>query len=328
VVKRISGKQRSHPVLLCPSLRNLLVRLLLTLAILAVNLAAQSKTIAERLGYPADAKLVIIHADDLAVAHSEDAASFTALDKRSVSSASIMVPCPWLTEVAEYAKAHPEADLGLHLTLTSEWKTYRWGSVAPSDTVPSLFNPAGTLFSTTAEAVQHDKPADAEREIRAQVERAMAVGIHPTHLDSHMGVLFATTELYAVYVKVAHEYHLPFIAMKDAVQRLQAQSLLSPSDVFFDNVVIAGPDVKPDQWKSFYLNAIKNLTPGLTYLIVHLAYDDTESRAIMGQNDDYGAAWRQRDFDIVTSAEFQQALRDNHIMVIRWRDLQKLANQQ
>jgi len=84
---------------------------------------------------------------------------------------------------------------------------------------------------------------------------------------------------------------LPFIAMKDAVQRLQAQSLLSPNDVFFDNVVIAGPDVKPDQWKSFYLNAIKNLTPGLTYLIVHLAYDDTESRAIMGQNDDYGAAW-------------------------------------
>ncbi|MFL6443294.1 MAG: ChbG/HpnK family deacetylase, partial [Candidatus Sulfotelmatobacter sp.] len=94
---------------------------------------AQGKNTAERLGYPRDSKLLIIHADDLAVAHSEDAASFDALDKRAATSASIMVPSPWLTEVAEYAKAHPDADFGLHLTLTSEWKTYRWGPVASKD---------------------------------------------------------------------------------------------------------------------------------------------------------------------------------------------------
>jgi hypothetical protein len=94
-----------------------------------LHLAAQTRSVAERLGYPADSKLLIIHGDDLAVAHSEDAASFDALDKQAVTSASIMIPCPWLTEVADYAKAHPDADLGLHLTLTSEWKTYRWGPV-------------------------------------------------------------------------------------------------------------------------------------------------------------------------------------------------------
>src|SRR6266536_3274127 len=97
--------------------------------------SAQTKTIAERLGYPPDSKLLILHADDLAVAHSEDAASFDALDKHVVTSASIMVPCPWLNEVAAYAKEHPDADLGLHLTLTSEWKTYRWGPTASRDKV-------------------------------------------------------------------------------------------------------------------------------------------------------------------------------------------------
>lgn len=304
------------------------MRVLLTLAILAVNLAAQTKSIAERLGYPADTKLVILHADDLAVAHSEDAASFAALDKNAVSSASIMVPCPWLTEVADYAKAHPDADLGLHLTLTSEWKTYRWGSVSPSDKVPSLLDAAGTFYSTTDAAAAHAKPDQAEAEIRSQIERAMAYGIHPTHLDSHMGTMFATPELFTAYVKVAHDYHLPFLAVKVTDQRARLLSLLSPSDVLFDTVVIAPPNLQPADRKSFYLNSIKDIKPGLTYFIVHLAYDDSESRAMMGQNEPFGAAWRQADFDIVTSAEFQQALRDNHIVVIRWRDLQKLVNPQ
>src|ERR1700736_3830400 len=159
---------------------------------------AQTKTIAERLGYRTDAKLLIVHADDLAVAHSEDAASFDALDKNAVTSASIMVPCPWLTEVAAYAKAHPYADLGLHLTLTSEWKTYRWGPVESKAAVPSLLDPAGYLWPDTPLAVGVLKAAQAEREIRAQIERAIAMGIHPTHLDSHMGALFSRPDLFAV----------------------------------------------------------------------------------------------------------------------------------
>src|ERR1700686_181187 len=123
----------------------------------------QTKTIAERLGYPHDSKLLIIHADDLAVAHSEDAASFDALDKHAVTSASIMVPCPWLNEVAAYAKSHPDADLGLHLTLTSEWKPYRWGPVESKDKVPSLLDPMGYLWPDTPQAVPALKAAAAER---------------------------------------------------------------------------------------------------------------------------------------------------------------------
>ena len=125
-----------------------------------------------------------------------------------------MVPCPWLTEVADYAKAHPDADLGLHLTLTSEWKTYRWGSVDSSDKVPSLLQSDGTFWLDSPSRLRR-RPNLPKRkqEIRAQVERALAVGIHPTHLDSHMGSLFSTPELIAVYIKVAHEYHLPFLVV-------------------------------------------------------------------------------------------------------------------
>src|SRR5882724_6597496 len=141
----------------------------------------QSKTVAERLGYPADSKLLIVHADDLAVAHSVDSASFDALEKNAVTSASILVPCPWLTEVAEYAKEHPEADLGLHLALTSEWKTYRWGPVESKDKVTSLVDPSGYLWSEVAPAARNIRPEEAEREIRSQIERAIAAGIHPTH---------------------------------------------------------------------------------------------------------------------------------------------------
>jgi chitin disaccharide deacetylase len=302
----------------------LLASILLPLFV-AAYLPAQTKTIAERLGYPADSKLLIIHADDLAVAHSVNSASFAALDKNAVTSASIMVPCPWLTEVAAYAKAHPEADLGLHLTLTSEWRDYRWGSVAPADKVPSLLGPDGTFWSDTAKVASNAKPHEVEIEIRAQIERAIAIGIRPTHLDSHMGSLFFTgPELFAAYVKVAHEYHLPFLAARFGDAKLL--SALSEKDILVDAVPIAGPNVRGDQWKEFYLNAIKSLKPGLSEMIVHLGHDDAELQAITFDHPDYGSAWRQRDYDLANSAEFENAIQENHVVLIKWRDLQKLVN--
>ena len=298
--------------------------LLLILASTAAR--AQNKTIAERLGYPTDSKLLIIHADDLAIAHSEDTASFDALEKNAVTSASIIVPGPWLTEVAAYAKAHPDADLGLHLALTSEWKTYRWGSVESKDKVPSLFDPSGYLWPETLPALHNIKPEEAEREIRAQVERAMSLGIHPTHLDSHMGVLFSSPELFAVYVKVAHEYKLPFLAVRIPNAPAPFFSALSGKDVIVDAVVIANPTVHANEWRDFYVNAVKNLKPGLSEMIVHLGHDDAELQAVTLDHPDYGSAWRQRDFDIMTSPELKKVLEDNHIILVRWKDLKKLVN--
>jgi predicted glycoside hydrolase/deacetylase ChbG (UPF0249 family) len=301
----------------------------LALAILLITLPfsssfAQTKTVAERLGYPADSKLLILHADDLAVAHSEHAASFDALDKQAVTSASIMVPCPWLTEVADYAKAHPDADLGLHLTLTSEWKTYRWGPVESKDKVPSLLDPSGYLWPDTPQSVGALKADEAEREIRAQIERAVAMGIHPTHLDSHMGTLFSRPDLFAVYVKVAREYKLPFLAFIAPDTPKELSSVLSSKDVLLNSVVIADPSVHPSDWNAFYANAIKNLKPGVTEIIVHLGHDDAELQAVTVDHADYGAAWRQRDYDVVTSPEFKKLLENNHVILIHWSDLKKL----
>ena len=286
---------------------------------------AQTKTVAERLGYPADTKLLIIHADDLAIAHSEDAASLEALDKGYVTSASIIVPGPWLAEVADYAKAHPDADLGLHLALTSEWKTFRWGSVESKDKVPSLLDPAGALWPLTEDVRKNAKPQEVEREYRAQVQHALAVGIHPTHLDTHMGSALATPEIVAVYVKIAHEFHLPILAPRIPGDPLKLSALLSEKDVMVDSVTIAGPSVSADKWKDFYLDAIRNMKPGLNEIIVHLGHDDAEMQAVMVDHPDYGSAWRQRDFDVVSSPEFKKSLQDNHIVLVKWKDLQKLV---
>lgn len=286
---------------------------------------AAPPTLAARLGYPPNAKLLILHADDLGVAHAADSASFAALERGAVSSASVMMPTPWVTEVAMWARTHPDADLGLHLTLTSEWETYRWGSVAPRDSVPSLLDPDGTLPRETAPVTARARPDEVERELRAQVERALAVGIRPTHLDSHMGALFTTPALYAVMARVARDYRLPFLAVAGPNGGPRPAPL--PGEVALDAVVIADASVPRDRWPQFYLDAVRALKPGLTEMIVHLGRDDAELRAVMVGHEPYGAAWRQRDADVVNSAEFRQALKDNGVMLVRWRDVQRLMAQ-
>ena len=293
--------------------------------LLASTLPAQTKTIAERLGYPAGSKLLILHADDLGTAHSVNAASLDALDKGAISSASIMMPTPWVAEVAAYARAHPNADLGLHLTVTSEWETYRWGSVESKDKVRSLLDSSGTFPNASAPVAKNANPAEVERELRAQIERALAMGIRPTHVDSHMGTLFTTPALVATYMKVARDYKLPFLALKTVPFGSDPMPLL-PNDIALDAVIIANPEIPRDHWKEFYLNGIAGLKPGtITEMIVHLGYDDAELQAVMVNHEPYGSTWRQRDYDVVNSPEFKKALQDNKVILVTWKQLQKLV---
>jgi hypothetical protein len=289
--------------------------------LLATTMNAQTRNIAERLGHPRDAKLLILHADDLGVAHSENAASFAALDSGGVNSASIMMTTPWVTETAEYMKAKPNADLGLHLVMTSEWDTYRWGGVAPNDKTQSLHDPDGTMPRQVRTVATRAKIDEVERELRAQIDRAYAIGLKPTHVDSHMGALFSTPELFATYVKVARSYKLPYLAFIGAMNPA-ARAALQPGDIFPDTVFDAGNTPK-EGWKQFYLDALKNLKPGLTEILFHLGYDDAELKAVTVNKDAYGAAWRQRDYDVVMSPEWKQALKDNKVVLVTWREIQK-----
>lgn len=241
---------------------------------------AASKTLPERLGYPADAKLLIVHADDLGMARSVNAATTKAFESGLVNSGSIMVPCPWLPEIAAYARSHPQADLGLHLTLTSEWNPYRWGPVLSKDRVSSLLDKSGYFYLTESEAASHADPKEVEAEIRAQIERARSFGIQPTHLDSHMGTLYQNKTLFETLLRVARDNKMPIRLSKEwLASRDYLRATLSPGDVAIDRIISIEPNVTAEDWAKFYTDAIKSIQPGVTELIVHIAYDDEEMRA-------------------------------------------------
>jgi predicted glycoside hydrolase/deacetylase ChbG (UPF0249 family) len=259
------------------------------------------------------------------MAHSINSASIKGLESGLVSSASIMIPCPWLPEIAAYARAQPEADLGLHLTLTSEWSLYRWGPVLPKTTVPSLLDQSGYLYHLEDEAAAHIDVKEAEAEIRAQIARARDLGIQPTHLDSHMGTLYQSKALFETLLRVARENKLPFRVSQEWFARAPFMpSLLGPDDVVLDRTISIEPTVTPENWSRFYTSEIKSLRPGVTDMIVHLAFADEEMKGVTFGHPNWGAEWRQRDFEFVTSDAFRKLLEENNVKLITWRELGKL----
>ena len=307
------------------AMKRLFAIVLSILTLLTVAQAQDTKTIAERLGYPRDAKLLIVHADDLGMAHSVNAATIKAFETGLVNSGSIMVPCPWLSEIAAYARANPQADLGLHLTLTSEWTSFRWGPVSPKDRVSSLLDKDGYFRLTESEAAAQADPKQVEMEITAQIEKARALGIQPTHLDSHMGTLYQSKALFEVFLRVARREKLPVRVAKAWFDRADfLPSVLNPDDVYIDRILDINQTVPAQDWTKFYSDAIKKLEPGVTEVVIHLAYDDAEMQGATVNHPAWGAAWRQRDFEFFTSNAFRKLLQENQIKLITWRELGKL----
>lgn len=282
------------------------------------------QSIQERLGYAKDAKLLILHTDDLALSHSEDSASIHLLEKQHASSGSIQVPCPWFSEMAQYAVTHPDADLGLHLTLTSEWKYYKWMPVSGKDKVPSLVNRNGYFYDDLDSLGKLGKPVEVETELRAQIERAIQAGINVTHLDAHMGCAFFNKEFLKVYLKLAREYRLPCLLNVNAFKflyKVDITDLLTEKDVVTDNVFMAFPPNDNAQHASYYTQLLNKLSPGLNCLLIHAAFDDAEMKAITVDHPDYGAAWRQGDFDFFNNDDFKKLLETNNIHLVTWKEI-------
>jgi predicted glycoside hydrolase/deacetylase ChbG (UPF0249 family) len=272
---------------------------------------ARPPSVAERLGHPKDARLLVLHADDLAMAHSVNEATFEALEQGWVTSASIMVPCPWFPEVAARAQKS-DLDLGVHLTLTSEWTGYRWRPVSASQPVPTLLDASGYLPLTAPPVVRRASLADVEKELRAQIEQALAAGIAITHLDSHMGTLFQTPELSALYRRLGRAYDLPVLVTHEWAD---------DAGVLIDRVLGISPGVSPEGWREAYEGLLSPLPPGVYELIVHLGYDGDELRAATGNAAGWGSAWRQSDLDLVRDPEFRGFLEREGFILVGWKEL-------
>lgn len=285
--------------------------------------APAQSTLQERLGYSKSTKLLILHADDLGVSHSENVASIEVLEKGSVNSASIMVPCPWFPEIADYARKNPKADFGLHLTLTSEWKYLKWSPVASRNTVPGLVNNHCFMYSSVDSVHRYASAKEVETEMRAQIERALQFGIDVTHLDSHMGAVFGKEDFLKVFISLGREYKVPVLLSRPlrVGSTVDPDKVISEKDVVLDMIYTATPQDFKGGMENYYTGVFKSLKPGVSIILLHAAYDDTEMQAVTIDHPDWGAAWRQADVNFFMSENYKRLIKENNIQLITWREI-------
>jgi predicted glycoside hydrolase/deacetylase ChbG (UPF0249 family) len=291
----------------------------ITAFILIALSATAQENIATKLGYPADSKMLIIHADDLGVSHSENMASIQAIENGSVNSGSVMMPTPWVLEVANYANKHANThDFGVHLVLSSEWNNYKWGPVSSSEQVPSLINEHGYFHDACTPTVYSK---EVELELRAQIDRAYSMGFEPTHLDSHMGCLLQSEELTEIYLKIGQSYQLPVLVHKQF-----PEELLKKYDVkvALDEILTISIDEYIKGPEYYYTNTLKNLKPGLSTILIHTAYNNEEMKGMCIDHPDWGSEWRQKDFDFFMSDACKKIIEEENITLITWRQIKEV----
>jgi chitin disaccharide deacetylase len=273
---------------------------------------------AQLLGVSSDSRLLMIHADDLGMCHSVNRAITMALETGAVNSASLMVPCPGFQDAAELARRHPEYDIGIHSTLISEWESYRWGPVAKTEYDAGLIDDNGYFWPRNS--LLGAAPERIHEEISAQIMLARQAGVNPTHLDSHM-LSVARPDYISAYIKAARRFALPFLIDEHWHSCASDEGSATTQDVVVNDLLQAHFKLSVGDLEEYYFSTLRALKPGLNVLLVHPGFDDEELRAITGDCRPYGAAWRQRDFEIVMGTEFQSALRENEIQLVNWRTI-------
>lgn len=286
------------------------------------------RTLAEALGFAPSTKLLIVHADDLGLSRSTNIAVMRAFEHGAITSGSVMVPCPWFGDFAAYYRAHPSLDVGIHATLTAEWAHYRWGGVLPATEIPSLLDDHGYLHASVEQVALHADVDEVERELRAQIERAIDFGIEPTHLDTHMGSVMARPELVDVYLRLGKAFGLPVLAPSRGWSGEVSPYAAAARAMGFrtlDGLYMMHAHDPTKSWAAAYGEMIEAIGPGLNQLIVHLAIDDAEMQAIAIDHPDFGSAWRQWDLDFVQSETFRSQLMASDIELISWRQVRAVS---
>jgi chitin disaccharide deacetylase len=285
-----------------------------------------------RLGFTDNDRVAIIHTDDIGMCQASVSAFADLWNFGLVSSGAVMVPCPWFPKAAEYARFHPQADLGVHITLTSEWQTYRWGPISTRDPLSGMIDDEGFFYHETQPAQEHGEPEYVSREIEAQVQRAFAMGMQPTHMDTHMGAV-ACPKLMRGYLQVALKHRLPPMIFRMEEAEWMARGL--DSDTAGLAVMLSGyleslgmplldhifgldlssPDGRLEEAK----DAFAGLQPGITHFILHPSKDTPELRDICPD-------WRGRvaNYETFLSEELRTYIRSIGIQVIGYRRLQEL----
>ncbi len=302
------------------------------IVIASPSMADETKTYAERLGWPKGAKVVMFHSDDLGMCLEGNLGTIDSLEKGLVTSTSTMMPCPWVPGWLDYLKKNPKVDNGLHLTMTSEWDFYRWGPVAGAAQVPGLADDQGCLRDGVGDVIQNATADEVEMEIRAQIARAEKMGMTITHLDSHMGTLFASPEFFERYVKIGIEKQYPvliigkngYLSQKHEPGFKKLLDATNLHEIAWNGGLPVLDDATGQSYawktleekKKMFIETIKEIKPGVTEIIVHCTRGGEHFDAISSSG-----STRQADLDVMTDPEIIQLVKDEGIILTTWREL-------
>ena len=315
-------------------LLNQSVRTGLLLFMILTSLAvtqAEEITYAERLGWPSGTKAVIFHVDDVGMSHNSNMGAIKAVGEGIATSLSIMMPCSWVPEYAAHLKVHPDIDAGVHLTLTSEWKNYRWGPVAGKPAVPGLVDLDGYLWHTVSDVVAHATADEVETEIRAQIDKALSMGIVPTHLDAHMGTCFHP-QFIDRYVKVGVEKKIPVLMFGGHMQHIGnevgtlrplvcsiAQKVWEAGLPVLDDLVTQPTRAEDyEEKKAELIQLLRDMKPGITQIIVHCTVQTEVFSHISGSGPN-----REAELRLLTDPDIKEFIESEGIILTTWRELKK-----
>ncbi len=281
------------------------------------------------LGFQPDDRIVIIHADDVGMCNGANVAFKELSLLGSVTSGAVMVPCPWFLNVLELAEQNPDLDIGVHLTLTSEWKSYRWGPISTTEKSSGLIDDQGYFWHRTPLLAEHVVPEAAEIEMRAQIEKALGLGLDITHLDAHMGAAFIP-QLFHIYLQLGKEYQLPVLLPRMISDYTSVLELGKPPLSMYHKAIKEmenngwpiidffrmTPGVPSQEARSAYYEMIGSLPKGLTFMALHPTCPG-EIESIIPPK----AHYRTDEYRLLREQEFLDFMTDEGITTIGFRAL-------